>query len=358
MTEKRDYYEVLGVSKLALDEEIKRAYRQLARQYHPDRNPGDEEACTKFKEVQEAYDVLSDSDKRKAYDKYGHEAPFRQPGSRSPTDVFDDFLQGFFHQQRSQAPGSRDIQIELDVDFLEAALGCAKQVRVERAEPCYHCAGSGAASEAGLDACKLCNGSGRLVQNHSFIRLNTTCPQCHGRGRVIVNPCQHCGGEGSTQQPVDLEVRIPPGAFEGMRLCIRGQGEVIEAGGTRGDLYLHVRVARHDFFSRNEDDLLCTVPIPFSMAVKGGKVVVPGLDGNVELVIPAGIQSGTVLRLAKQGIVDPYYPTRRGDMLVAVVVETPKNVPQEYMDVVEQLAALETKYPGERFAAFEKRKGE
>ena len=350
---KRDYYEVLGVSKVALAEEIKKAHRRLVMQYHPDRNSGDEEAALKFKEVQEAYEVLSDSDKRGHYDKYGHNTPFRQPNSRNPADVFDDFFQGFFHQQRQQTPTSRDIQTGLSVTFMEAIHGCTKSLQFERSEPCSKCAGTGAFDNASLEGCKVCNGTGRVVQGHAFVRLQTTCPQCRGRGKVVINPCQECRGEGQIHQKIEIEVKIPGGAYEGMRLCVRGHGEAVEAGGPRGDLYLAIEVEEHDFFSRQEEDVSCTIPISFSTAVLGGKVTVPSLAGAIEITIPPGIQSGTVLRVPKQGVVDVYYPTRRGDLLVRIEVEVPKDLSSEYIETIEKLAIIEQQSPGERILAFE-----
>jgi molecular chaperone DnaJ len=355
---KRDYYEVMGVPRTALDEEIKKAYRKLARQYHPDRNPGDKEAEEMFKEVQEAYETLSDSDKRRAYDRYGHDQPFRQPGARNPHQAFDEFFQSFFHHGSRQRPAARDIQIELEVEFMEAALGTTKSIRFERSEPCFQCGSTGAKDKDSMETCKLCDGYGRVVQSHAFIQLQTTCPQCHGRGHVVTNPCTNCSGAGSTSQAVELEVKIPEGAYDGMKLCVKGQGEQIGVDGMRGDLYLSISVKDHEFFKREEEHLFCTVPITFSQAVTGGRLEVPGIPRPVEVTIPPGIQSGTVLRLARQGLVDVYYPTRRGDMLVKVEVETPKNLAPEYAEAVAKLAELEAKYPGEKTLAFNSLKGE
>lgn len=358
--DKRDYYEVLGLTKTALDDEIKKAYRTLALQFHPDRNPGDEEAAQRFKEVQEAYEVLSDSDKRQSYDRYGHSVPFRQYGARGPQDAFDDFFQGFFrqNQQRPRQATSRDIQIELEISFMEAALGGTRTVRFERSEPCTHCAGSGGKDASSQENCKLCEGSGRVVQNHAFIRLQTTCPQCRGRGKVITEPCTHCQGACHTSQECEIEVKIPEGTFQGMRLCVKGQGEIAQFGGERGDLYLALSVEQHEFFGRDEEDILCVVPITFSTAVLGGKIKVPGINGEVEVEVPPGSQSGEIVRLPKLGVVDLYYPTRRGDMLVELQVEIPCGIPEEYAEIVKAISAMEAKHPGEKLQEFEKMKGE
>jgi len=360
MTEKRDYYEVLGVSRTALDDEIKKAYRQLAMKYHPDRNLGDKEAEEKFKEVQQAYEVLSDLDKRRHYDRYGHNAPFQQPGSRNAADAFDSIFQSFFHQQRPHA-SVRDVRVALEVDFMEAALGCTKNVQFERSEPCYQCGATGAHNGDSLEMCKLCDGSGRVVQGHAFVRLQSTCPQCRGRGKIVTIPCQNCQGQGQVNQPVEIEVKVPEGAFRGMRLCVRGQGETLQQNGERGDLYIELDVRDHDFFSRplsHDEHIHCTVPISFALSVLGGKVDVPSIIGTVELTIPPGIQSGTLLRVAGHGVADVYYPSRRGDLLVKIEVETPQQLSPEYLELIGQLAAMEEKYPGEKVQAYTKRKGE
>lgn len=356
---KRDYYEVLGVSRTALDEEIQKAYRKLAFKHHPDRNPGDSEAEEKFKEAAQAYEVLSDTDKRRHYDRYGHDTPFRQQSARNPNDAFTDFFNGFFQQQRNARPAARDIQIEMQVEFLEAALGCDKEIRFERSDPCSKCSGTGAENAADAETCKLCDGAGRVVQANGFMKIQSTCPQCRGRGKVVKVPCPDCRGDGHVVAPVTLDVKIPEGAFDGMRLSVRGQGERSDpASEDRGDLYLVVRVNPHKFYQRDEENIICTVPVPFSVAALGGKVEVPGLSGTVEINVTPGVQSGGVLRLRGQGVVDVYYPSRRGDMLVRLEVETPADMPAEYAEAVARLAEVEAKYPGKKVKAYETLKGE
>lgn len=357
MSDKRDYYEVLGVSKTALDDEIKKAYRKLAKQYHPDRNVGDDEAKGKYAEVDEAYAVLSDTQKRQHYDRFGHETPYRQHSARGPNDVFGDLFGDVFRQQK-QRPTARDIQIEMPVEFMEAALGCEKTVRFERNEPCGKCFGAGAERPEDMETCKLCDGQGRIIQGNAFMKLQTSCPQCRGRGKVIKIPCSGCGGNGQITNPIEIEVKVPEGAFDGMRLSVRGQGEMLQHDGERGDLYLQISIQPHVFFERDEENLICSVPIPFSTAVRGGKVEVPCIRHSVEVNVPAGVQSGTVLRLRGQGITDVYYPTRCGDMLVQFDVETPSNLDPEYAELVAKLAELEAKYPGEKVKAYETLKGE
>lgn len=355
MSQKRDYYEVLGVSRTALDDEIRKAYRKLAFEFHPDRNK-DHDAAEKFKEITEAYEVLSDIDKRQHYNNFGHNQSYRQQSARSPHDVFSDLFGDMFRQQ--QRPTARDIQIETEVEFMEAALGCNKTIRFERNELCSKCSGEGAEKTEDLEICKLCDGHGRVTQGNSFMRLQSTCPQCRGRGKIIVIPCQDCQGQGHTTKPVELQVKIPEGAFDGMRLSVKGQGEVVQVGGIRGDLYIQISINSHHFFSREDENLICSVPISFSTAVLGGKVDVQGIKDTVEINVPAGIQSGTILRVRDHGLVDVYYPTKRGDMFVKFEVDTPKITDTEYKEIINKLAEFELKYPSEKLKAYADMKDE
>lgn len=353
---KRDFYEVMEVPKTASQDEIKKSYRNLARMWHPDRNPGDSEAEKRFKEVQEAYDVLSDQNRRHHYDMHGHDRPQMRPHSRPPGDIFDSIFQGFFHQGQQRQHAARDIQMEVEVEFMEAALGTQKSVRFNRNEPCADCGTTGAHGQDGLETCKLCDGRGRMVQNHSFVRLETRCPQCHGRGKVIVHPCGTCHGQGQVGGAVELNVRIPEGAFDGMRLCLRGQGEVNLLGGTRGDLFIDLRVAQHEFFGRDEENLTCVIPISYSTAVLGGEVSVPGLREEKTIQIRPGTQSGDIISLDSEGFPDVYYPSKRGDFIITVQVETPTELTPEYSELLKKLAEMEESCPSEKIKAFKSRK--
>ncbi len=353
MSGKRDYYEVLGVARDASSEQIEKAYCRLAFKYHPDRNIGDDSASGMFEEAAEAYEILSNSEKRKNYDQFGHNQ--WSHSERNPGDFFGDFFGDAFRQQKR--PVVRDIQVEMEVEFMEAANGCDKTINFERSEICSKCSGEGVEKSEDLEICKLCDGQGRVTQSNSFIRLQSTCPQCRGRGKIIKIPCQECQGQGHKASPVELQVKIPEGSYDGMRLCIKGQGEVAQFGGMRGDLYLQIVIQPHHFFEREDDNLTCSIPVSFSVAVLGGKVSVRGTRDLVEINIPAGIQSGTILRVKGQGLVDVYYPTKRGDMLVKIDVETPINLEPEYQEIIKKLAEFESKYPSKKIKDYMTMKG-
>lgn len=339
------YYDVLGVSKTASDEEIKSAYRKLAMQYHPDRNPGDADAEKKFREVQEAYDVVSDKVKRKNYDTYGTTG--RQQNGFE--DVFSSFFH--FHTQQAASPNVRHVQLELELTFMEAVLGCKKEVNFDRNDLCEGCKGTGAKEGTSFETCKHCNGQGKVYVNHSFIKLGQTCSSCKGTGKSITSKCESCFGNGSTPGKARLEVTIPAGSFHGMRMCIKGEGEAVNS--VRGDLYVYLRVKPHSYFGRDEENLLLALPISYTQAVLGCTVEIPGLNGKLNVTIPAGTQSGTMLRLKGQGINDPYYSSDRGDYIIRVDVDTPTVVDEEYVTILKQLSELELKHKSNRLAEFE-----
>lgn len=328
----RSPHDILGVPPGASDEEVKKAYRKLAMQYHPDRNVGDDEAAERFKEVQAAYDTLT-----------GKVAPPPPP----PPDPFRSFF-----GRRTPGEPVRHVEAAVAMDFLEAAKGGQKEVRVTRTEPCGPCQGTGAAGGTAFEGCKLCDGSGRVTTRLGpFAQASQTCPQCRGRGRVVTRTCDECGGAGGREAEATLSVPIPAGAFDGMRLCVKGEGEAVRPGGRRGDLYLMVEVGQHEWLDRAGEDLLCTVPIPFSLAVTGGEMEVRCLDGTVKVTVPAGVQSGSVLRLRGLGFPD-VGGAGRGDYMIRVEVETPREMSAEYEAAVKALADQEAKAVSPRLAAF------
>lgn len=345
------YYEVLGVAKTASDDEIKSAYRKLAKQYHPDRCPGDDEAAKKFREIQDAYDVLSDKSKKKNYDTYGTATGRQQHGF---DDVFSNFFHFHTHQtQAQQQQQFRHVQLELELNFMEAVLGCKKEVAFDRNDLCDTCKGTGAKNGTSFEACKPCNGQGKVFVTHSFIKLGQACGACRGSGKSITEKCDICSGNGSVPSKARLEVTIPAGSFHGMRMCIKGEGEA--GNGVRGDLYVFLRVQPHSYFGRDEDNLLLAVPISYSQAALGCTIEVPGLNGKMSVIVPAGTQSGALLRLKGQGINDPYYSSARGDYIIRIDVDVPSVIDEEYLTILKQLGELELKHKSKRLSEFEEK---
>ncbi len=356
MAEKRDYYEVLGVEKGASAEEIKKAYRKAAMKYHPDRNPGDKTAEEKFKEVGEAYEVLSDDDKRARYDQFGHAGMDPNFGSGfggggfggftdfgDLGDIFGDFFGGGSRSRAQQQNAPRrgeNIMSRLELTFEEAAFGCEKEVATPRIENCTACNGSGSADGA-IETCSNCHGSGRVtvMQNMMGMRMQTqtTCPQCSGRGKIIKTPCNTCKGKGKVRRTNKVKVKIPAGVDQGQSVRVRGEGSVGANGGPNGDLLVEILIKRHPIFQREYMDVLCEVPISFTQAALGATIQVPTLDGKVSYEIPEGTQTGKEFVIREKGIPEVNNPRRRGNHRFTVVVETPTRLTKEQKDLLRQL---------------------
>lgn len=359
MSTKRDYYEVLGISKGAEAQEIKKAYRKLAMKYHPDRNPGDEEAEEKFKEINEAYEVLSDDTKRKTYDQFGHDGLNGQGGFGGQGgfngqgfggfedmfgDIFGDMFGGGFGGGRQRRRGPQrgaDIRQSVSISFEEAAFGKKMSIKVNRSEECEECDGTGAKPGTSKKTCSTCNGTGqvRTVQRTPFgnIASSRPCSACNGTGEVIESPCSKCHGTGNTRKVKTIEVDIPAGIDDGQMIKLSGQGEVGEKGAPRGDLYIVVNVKSHPLFTRDGNDIYFEMPITFVQATLGDEIEVPTLDGKVKYSIPEGTQTGTVFRLKEKGI-PRIRGNSRGDQYVKVVVEIPKKLNDKQKDLLREFA--------------------
>jgi len=352
LSSKRDYYEVLGVRREANDQELKQAYRRLALKYHPDKNPGDQEAEERFKELNEAYQVLSQAEIRARYDRFGHAgvgagatagAGFGQ-GFPGFEDLFDMFGMGdIFGGRGSRRAGPRrgsDLRYDIELTLEEAATGLKTKIRVPRLETCETCRGTGAAEGSEPVRCSACAGSGQVRYQQGFFSVSRTCTTCRGSGRVIRNVCRECRGEGRVEREKTLEIKIPAGVDNGSRLRIAAEGEAGELGAGRGDLYVIVHVKEHDFFERRDANLYCTVPISFAQAALGAEVSVPTLDGEQNLKMGEGTQSGSVFRLKGKGM--PGLGGRgRGDLFVSISVTTPTHLSREQRRILEELAKLE-----------------
>jgi molecular chaperone DnaJ len=346
---KRDYYEVLGVARGASDADLKTAYRKLAMKFHPDRNPGDGEAEHRFKEVNEAYEVLKDGDKRSAYDRYGH-AAFEHPGgpgfgadfASSFADIFDDFF-GMGGGRRGRGGGRErgaDLRYNMEITLEEAFLGKNAQIRIPTSVTCETCSGSGAKVGTKPKMCATCGGQGKIRHAQGFFTLERTCPACQGRGQVIETPCPTCGGLGRTTRERALSVNIPPGVEDGTRIRLAGEGEAGVRGGPAGDLYIFLSLSAHAFFQRDGADLHCRAPISVATAALGGEFEVPTIDGGKTRVkIPEATQSGRRFRLPSKGM--PVLRTKQvGDMYVQVVVETPQNLTKRQRELLIEFQKL------------------
>ncbi len=342
MAVKRDYYEILEVTRDASGDVIKKSYRKLAVKFHPDKNPGDHTAEDKFKELGEAYEALSDPDKRAAYDRYGH-AAFNGGGGggrsagggfHDPMDLFSQVFGGAFgggFEEFFGGGGSRrgsgkqkgsDLRYDLEISLEEAARSVEKELEIERYVPCEPCGAKGSKGSGGIQACSSCGGRGVVARQAGIFIQQTTCPECRGAGETISDPCSSCKGDGRVQRDSRIKLRIPAGVDTGTRLRSSGNGDSGVRGGAAGDLYVFLHVRDHDIFERDDADLFCSVPLPFSVAALGGELKVPSLDGQSSIKIPVGTQGGTVFRLREKGM--PTLSTgRRGDLNVTVQVEVP-----------------------------------
>jgi len=350
---KRDYYEALGLGRGAGDDELKKAYRRLAVQFHPDRNPGDKQAEEKFKEINEAYQVLSDPERRAQYDRYGHAAfqgaqgaggfggfDFTQGFEEVFSDIFGDFFGTGRGRSRSRSRRGDDLRYDLEIEFEEAARGADKVIKFQRLMTCDECNGARArGGSEGARTCPNCRGTGQVRTQQGFFSISTTCGQCRGEGMIIADPCLKCQGQGRIRKPVSLSVKIPPGVDNGSRLKLRSEGEAGFGGGPAGDLYVVVHVKEHPLFVRQENDIVIEVPVSFPQAALGAEIDVPTLDGKLKLKVPAGTQAGKVIRLKGKGVVD-LHGYGRGDQLVRIVVETPRRLTARQRELLEEFARL------------------
>lgn len=345
---RRDYYEVLGVSREAGEAEIKKAYRRAAMKYHPDRNPDDDAAAERFKEIQEAYDVLSDAQKRAAYDRFGHAGVDGagmgggHPGGGDPfSDIFGDVFGDIFgggRRGRRQAARGADLRYILELTLEEAAGGCEQKIRVPTAETCERCEGSGAEPGTTPETCPTCGGHGDVRIQQGIFSIQQPCPQCRGSGRIVGSPCRDCQGQGRVQREKTLSVKIPAGVDTGDRIRVAGEGEAGQNGAPPGDLYVQVKVRPHELFEREGSNLICQMPVAFVTAALGGEIEVPTLDGRVSLKIPEGTQSGRVFRLRGKGI-RSVHGGGPGDLMVMVQVETPIKLNDEQRELLRRLEA-------------------
>ncbi len=345
---KADYYEVLGVSRNASDQELKSAYRKQALKYHPDRNPGNREAEEKFKEASEAYQVLSDAEKRAAYDRYGHAGVSGQGFGAGPFaggvdlgDIFGDLFGEMFnmgggaHRATRQHRGD-DLRFDLTIDFEDAIFGTETEVKLRRLDVCTACNGRGSASGRGPSVCSQCQGRGQIRYQQGFFSVARTCTACGGTGSVIGDPCPTCRGEGRAAREVKLNVKVPPGVEDGTRIRYAGEGDAGRAGGPKGDLYIILSIRPHDFFERSGHDLHCVVPISFPQAALGAEFEIAGIDGPINIKVPEGTQSGKELRIRGRGV--PYLNDKgHGDLIVKIIVQIPRKLSRAQRDLVAKL---------------------
>ncbi len=346
---KRDYYEVLGVGRDADEAAIKTAYRRLAHRYHPDKNPGDRQSEEQFKEASEAYEVLSDADKRARYDRFGHangsqDFPFGGAAASSINDIFGDIFGEMFgggaRRTRARTRGS-DLRYHLEIGFEEAVFGTTARISIPRARACDTCHGSGAKPGTSPRTCPTCGGAGEIRLTQGFFSIARTCHHCQGQGRVVVDKCPDCGGAGGRREQATVEVKVPPGVDTGTRLKLSGEGEPPPvANGTPGDLYVVVQVREHAVFRREDTEILCDMPISFTQAALGASIDVPTVDGPTKLKVPAGTQNGKVFRLKGKGVPALQGGGGRGDQHVRVFVETPTHLTKEQRELLEKFASV------------------
>lgn len=353
MGAKLDYYEVLGVERDCDTGAIKKAYRKLAMQYHPDRNPGDKEAEDKFKEASEAYSVLQDPEKRAVYDQYGHDGLNNQGFGggfggfedmfSSFGDIFEDLFGGGFSRGRSSNRPQKggDLRYDLKIDFMEAAFGLETEIQISKMERCEICNGSGAAEGSQPETCRTCRGSGQVTRNQGFFTVSTPCNVCGGRGKVVAEPCTTCRGSGAIRVTKTVSVKIPPGVDDGMRLRLSGEGEPGVNGGPAGDLYVFIKVKPHKFFERRGQDVVCNVGVSFVQAALGDTIMIETLEGEKELEIPKGTQPGELLYMKGEGIPSLRNSEKRGNQIVRVEVRTPTGLTKKQEELLEEFASLE-----------------
>ena len=349
---KTDFYEVLQVSKTASDQELKTAYRKLAMQYHPDRNPDNPEAEAKFKECSEAYSVLSDGEKRAAYDRFGHAAfqggggngggsPFQGGFSGDMGDIFGDIFGEMFNmggqRKASRVQRGRDLRYDLSLEFEQAVFGVEREITIRRAETCEDCAGTGAARGKQPATCPQCKGSGQMRFQQGFFSVARTCPQCSGTGSIVTDPCRTCGGQTTVEREHTLLVKVPAGVEQDTRIRYSGEGEAGRYGGPAGDLYVVLSVKKHRFFERDGDDLHCVMPISFPQAALGTELIIETLEGPETIKVPEGVQSGREFRLRAKGV--PHLNERgKGDLIVEIRVATPTKLTKLQKELMKQLS--------------------
>lgn len=353
-TTKRDYYEVLEVTREASSEEIKRSYRKLAIKFHPDKNPDNAGAEEQFKEIGEAYDVLMDENKRAAYDRFGHGAfaqggGFRGGGFHDPFDIFrevfgggggifETFFGGGANRGEDRQRGS-DLRYDMEITLEEAAFGVEKEIEISKLDTCDKCAGTGAEPGSRTITCPSCSGRGQVISSRGFFQVSQTCPRCRGAGKIVDKPCRACDGEGRVEKSSRVKLKIPAGISTGSRLRSSRNGEAGIRGGPQGDLYVVIHVQEHSVFQRDEDNLYCEVPIPFTMAALGGDVDVPTLEGKANVKVPAGTQSGQTFRLRGKGVIN-VNGRDRGDLMARLIIEVPTRLNGEQRQKLEEFALL------------------
>jgi molecular chaperone DnaJ len=345
---KRDYYEVLGVPRDASEEDIKKAYRKLAFKLHPDRNPGNKEAETSFKEAAEAYEILGSPDSKARYDQFGHAGVdgYGFHGFSNLNDIFSafsDIFSGFgfggAQAAHSGPEAGRSLQVQLDLTLEEVRTGIKRKISIKRGELCEPCKGSGAEPGTRPETCKLCRGHGQVIQSQGFFSVRRPCPECHGKGSVIKKPCRSCGGEGLVRKTVEITVSVPPGVEDGAQLRVTGEGEPSQDGGRRGHLYCQIRVKEHKVFVRRGRDILCEGRVSFTQAALGATLEIPTLDGKVGMTVPTGSQPGDVLRMRGLGLPD-VHGRSAGDLLVRLQVEVPKKLSSREEEILKELAQI------------------
>jgi molecular chaperone DnaJ len=350
MRQKRDYFEILGVDRNASEDEVKKSYRKLAMQYHPDRNPGNGKAEEMFKEAAEAYEVLSDQEKKDIYTRYGHEglSGVGYRGFSGFEDIFSSFgdifgdVFGFSTGRSRSRTGARagaDLRYDLRVSFMDAALGSTTEIHLQKYILCSSCRGSGCAPGTSTQICSRCQGRGQVTQSSGFFSISSTCPQCKGQGGVITTPCPECSGGGKIKVAKTVQLKIPAGVETGSRLRLRGEGEEGQQGGPNGDLYVFIEVEQHDIFERNGNDILCHVPITFTQAALGGSVEAPTLTGVEKIKIPRGTQTGRIFRLKGKGIAN-LQGYGRGDEIIETVVTVPTNLTKKQEELLREYEKL------------------